>query len=68
MNYVWKRISKEDVERLVKKHNLEPLEQRIIEMRSEGKPLYYIAREVCYSVRSVERHSNKILNKILDDI
>lgn len=68
MKYVWKRLTKEDVERLTVKYNLEPFERRIIELRREGKPLFLIANEIGYSLRSIERHSQRILETILKDI
>ena len=68
MNYVWKRISKADVDRLAEKYNLEPFERRIIELRREGKSLVTVALKIGYSVSSVKRHSNKILKKIAEDL
>ena len=68
MSFRWKRLTEEDVERLSKKCGLEPIERRIIELLREGKPQYRVGMEVGYSLRSIERHSKRILEKILKEL
>ena len=64
VNYIWKRLSKEDVDRIVKQYNLSSVEHQIIDLRRRGKNLAFIGDTVGYDERHIRRLSAKILDKI----
>ena len=68
MNYVWKRLSYSDVQRLIEKHDLNENEQKILKLLRKGKSHRAIANEIMYSIRTVEDYARRIYVKVKNDL
>ena len=67
-NFKWQRLSREDVDRLIIKCNLDFAEQEIFKRLCTGKTQQLIADETTYSRTSISNYAMKIYEKIKNDI
>lgn len=68
MNYIWKRLSTADVERLVVQYKLTSVERAILELRRQGYTLSYIGDKIGYDERHIRRLTAKLLDKIRNEL
>jgi len=68
VNYVWKRITNEDIDRFVRNYNLTPVERQILELRSAGFSLAIVGDKIGYDERHIRRLSAKLLDKIKNEL
>ena len=68
MKFNWKRLSAQDVDKLIEKHSLNLTEREILKRLQKGKTQRFIADETTYSISHVEKTINRIYAKIKNDI
>jgi DNA-directed RNA polymerase specialized sigma subunit len=66
--FKWERLSRADIERLVRVCNLSEVERRILELRRKRIALDVVADEIGYSSPQMYRLSKKLLAKISKEL
>ena|GEM_PF-1666637 len=65
MRYKWTRITEPEFERLVRLCNFTPVELQIFKLRRKGLAPGFVADEIGYSKRQMERISREAILKIM---
>ena len=68
MRTVWRRISMDKMNKLIKKHNLSFIEQEILKRLRKGVSQRIIADETTYSICMIEKYVKGIYEKVKDEL